>query len=84
MKRKPLTDQQRRGQEILGFTDLPLFGLHYSRGHIYKLIKAGEFPPLVRIGGNRVGFARESIVGHVATIKRRVGGCRREVGRKLG
>jgi predicted DNA-binding transcriptional regulator AlpA len=66
---KPLTDDQRRAQEILSFDDLPLFGIHFSRAHIYKLIASKKFPPVVHIGVQRVGFDRDAIMAHIAKIK---------------
>ena len=34
----------------------------YSRVHIYRLIKRGEFPDRVRLGANRVGWLEAAIV----------------------
>ena len=75
MKRKyqhhddALTADQKRAQDLLSFDDLRLFGIRYSRGHLYRLIKAKKFPQPVRLGEARVAFAREAIVEHIAKIK---------------
>lgn len=65
----PLTPEEKRGQDLLGFDDLRLFGIRYSRAHLYRLIKAGKFPRPVRLGEARVAFVREQIIAHVDGIK---------------
>lgn len=33
----------------------------YSRAHIYRLIKTGQFPTQVRLGANRIGWLESEI-----------------------
>ena len=33
----------------------------YSRVHIYRLVKRGEFPDRVRVGANRVGWLETAV-----------------------
>ena len=39
-----MTDDERRGQILVGFDDLCLLGVPYSRQHLQRLIKEGKFP----------------------------------------
>ena len=49
---------------MLSFEELlPVKGIRYSRSHTYRLIKAGQFPQPVRLGGNCVGFLESEIDG---------------------
>jgi predicted DNA-binding transcriptional regulator AlpA len=67
--RAPLLPDETRGKELLAFADLRLLGISYSRAHIYRLIKAGKFPRPVRLGDNRIAFAREKIAAYIEAIK---------------
>jgi predicted DNA-binding transcriptional regulator AlpA len=60
-----LSPDDRRAQELLSFEDLVLFGIHYSKQHVYKLIAQGLFPRPVRLGRNRVRFKRRSILEYI-------------------
>jgi prophage regulatory protein len=52
------SDQMR----VLSFDELlPKKGIRYSRSHTYRLIKNGNFPRPVAIGGNCVGFIEDEI-----------------------
>ena len=47
---------------MLSFDELlPVKGIRYSRSHLYRLIKAKQFPQPVKLGGNRVGFLESEI-----------------------
>jgi prophage regulatory protein len=70
MKRNRLTLDERRGQDLLSFDDLRLFGIRYSRAHLYRLIKAGSFPQPVRLGEARVAFVRDEIVAWIEGLGR--------------
>jgi prophage regulatory protein len=35
--------------------------VHYHPIHIRRLVKAGEFPQPIRLGGNRVAFVEQEI-----------------------
>ena len=37
-------------QELLGYDDLKLLGVPYSKVHIWRLIRAGKFPAPVKFG----------------------------------
>jgi prophage regulatory protein len=50
-----------RGQDLLSFRDLRLFGIRFSRAHIYRLINAGRFPAPVKVGGRCIAFRRKDI-----------------------
>ena len=41
--------------------DLRERGIHYSRVHIYRLVKAGKFPAPIKVGQNRVGWVESEI-----------------------
>ena len=47
--------------KLLSLADLKPKGIRYSRVHIYRLIKHGEFPRPVRLGKNRVAFVESEI-----------------------
>jgi len=66
----PLSLDERRSQALLSFDGLRLFGISYSRGHLYRLIKAGKFPRPVKLGENRVAFVRNDIVAWIDALKR--------------
>jgi hypothetical protein len=69
-KRRPaLTPDEKRGQELLAFDDLRLFGIPYSQQHLRRMIKDKKFPRTVRVGENRVAFVRDEIVAWVEAIK---------------
>ncbi|QOF71422.1 AlpA family phage regulatory protein [Aminobacter sp. SR38] len=36
-------------------------GVPYARGHVYRLIKAGEFPKPLKLSANRVAFLETDI-----------------------
>jgi prophage regulatory protein len=47
---------------VLSFDELlPIKGIRYSRSHLYRLIKAKQFPQPVKLGGNCVGFLESEI-----------------------
>jgi prophage regulatory protein len=68
---RPLTLEERRGQNLLSFDDLRLFGISYTRAHLYRLINAKKFPKPVRLGEARVAFVREDIEAWIEAIKQR-------------
>jgi len=37
----------------------------YSKNHIYRLIREGQFPKQVKIGVNRVAWVESEIMGHM-------------------
>ena len=59
----------RRGQELISYEDLSLFGIPYSRQHIQRLIAGEIFPKPVRIGLNRVAFRRSDILKFINNLK---------------
>jgi len=47
---------------LLPFEDLrPQKGINYSRPHLWRLEKAGDFPKRVSLGRNRVAWAEPEI-----------------------
>ncbi len=42
-------------------------GVPYSRGHLYRLINAGEFPKPIQCGGQRVAFVESEIDAWIAS-----------------
>ena len=60
--RRPLTHEEHRGKLLLSYDDLRLFGIPYTRSHIWRRVKEGTFPAPVRIGDNRVAWRREAII----------------------
>jgi len=36
-------------------------GIDYSRVHLYRLMKAGQFPKPIHLGGNRIAFLESEI-----------------------
>ena len=59
----------RRDQQLIPFADLALFGISFSRPHLYRMIKAGAFPEPVRLGPNRVAFRREAIQEYIDNLE---------------
>jgi Prophage CP4-57 regulatory protein (AlpA) len=50
------------------FDQLPAYGVpKFSRVHLYRLMRKGQFPQQVQITPNRVGWKRDSILGWVAS-----------------
>jgi hypothetical protein len=50
------------------FNDLPSFGVpRYSRVHLYRLMRRGQFPPQVQISPNRVAWRLSAIIDWVAS-----------------
>ncbi len=41
-------------------------GVDYTRTHIYRLIKAGDFPRPIRLGSNRIAFVESEIDAYIA------------------
>jgi predicted DNA-binding transcriptional regulator AlpA len=40
-------------QELMGFPDLQLMGVPYSKPHIWRLVKAGRFPKPLKFGAGQ-------------------------------
>lgn len=36
-------------------------GIDYSRAHLYRLMKADQFPKPIHLGGNRIAFVEAEI-----------------------
>jgi predicted DNA-binding transcriptional regulator AlpA len=51
---------------FLTFPELKSAGVGYSRVHIDRLEKAGEFPKRVHLGANRVAWLADEIQAHMA------------------
>ncbi|WP_233863682.1 helix-turn-helix transcriptional regulator [Paraburkholderia adhaesiva] len=41
------------------------FGVPYSRMHLYRLVKAGQFPAPIRISSNRIAWRASSILAWI-------------------
>jgi predicted DNA-binding transcriptional regulator AlpA len=54
---------------LLGFDDLELLGIKYSRSQIARRVKDGTFPRPVRLGGNRVVWRREDVINWIRSLK---------------
>ena len=64
-----LSPEQRRARELLWWDDLPLFGIRYTRQHLYRLIANDRFPKPVRVGLNRVAFRSDDIKQWIASLE---------------
>jgi prophage regulatory protein len=53
---------------LLRYSDLKAKGLQWSKAHIYRLEKAGQFPRRVRIGANKFGYVEREIDEHIAAL----------------
>jgi prophage regulatory protein len=51
---------------FLTYPELKTAGIGYSRVHIDRLEKAGEFPKRVHVGANRVAWLADEIRAHLA------------------
>ena len=49
------------------------FGIPFSRSYIDRLIKAGRFPPKVRLGPGTVGWTDEKMLAYIAERERESG-----------
>ena len=49
-----------------------LFGIPYSREHLYRLAVAGEFPSPLRLGGNRIAYKLSEILKWIDSRPRAV------------
>jgi predicted DNA-binding transcriptional regulator AlpA len=50
------------------FNELPAYGVPaYSRVHIYRMMRRGQFPAQIQISDNRVGWRLSAIQDWVAT-----------------
>jgi len=47
-----------------------LYGVPYSRGHLWRLTRAGKFPPPLRIGANRIAYRETEIRAWLASRPR--------------
>jgi prophage regulatory protein len=53
--------------KIVTFNELRAYGVLYSRTHISRMEKAGEFPKRVALGTYRVGWLESEIINWVRT-----------------
>lgn len=61
---------QRHDEFLVALTDLKHdYGIPYSRGHLYRLIKANKFPRPKRIGANRVVLSHRQIIDHLKQLE---------------
>ena len=51
---------------FLTYPELKSAGIGYSRVHIDRLEKDGEFPKRVRVGANRVAWIKAEVDAHIA------------------
>jgi predicted DNA-binding transcriptional regulator AlpA len=65
----PMTPDEKRGQLLLRFEDLRLFGICYSRAQVYRKMADGSFPRTVKLGGNRVVWKREEILEWIKQLR---------------
>jgi prophage regulatory protein len=49
----------------LGFDDLREKGIPFCRQYIHKLVKQGEFPPPIKIGGQRNAWVESEIENYL-------------------
>lgn len=50
--------------KVLALKELKqLKGISYSRPHLYRLIRAREFPTPVKLGRNRIAFVESEVDG---------------------
>ena len=43
-----------------------VFGVNFSKVHIYRLIRAGEFPQPIKLGEHRSAFLRHEVEAWIA------------------
>jgi prophage regulatory protein len=58
-------------KNIIPYADLKKRGIPFSRGHIYKLEKAKQFPKHVIVSTARVGWLEEDIDNWVDELRER-------------
>jgi predicted DNA-binding transcriptional regulator AlpA len=66
-------------QQLIGYGDLKLFGITFSRPHLYRLIKEGKFPSTVKLSENRVAFRRKDLQDYIDNLETGMCTARRKV-----
>ena len=51
----------RRTADFVTFADIKLLGIPYCRAHLYRMIRAGEFLDLCKLGPGRVAFRQADL-----------------------
>jgi len=49
-----------------------IYGIPYSREHLYRLALLGEFPSPLRLGGNRIAYRESEILAWINSRPRAV------------
>jgi predicted DNA-binding transcriptional regulator AlpA len=55
------------GDVLLAPQDLPTVGVHYSPGHLRRLVHRGEFPKPIHLSPRRIGWRRSTIMKWIAS-----------------
>jgi predicted DNA-binding transcriptional regulator AlpA len=59
-------DEHRHAPVFVRYDQLPDYGIRYSRVHLLRLMRRGQFPLQVQISPNRVAWRRSAILEFVA------------------
>jgi prophage regulatory protein len=52
-------------KKIVGFNDLPQYGIKWSRVHVSRLVKEGRFPKHLNLAPQSIGWLEEEILAWI-------------------